>query len=90
MPASPVLPDTSTHRQNDLPGASAGRQDHTTDAPAGRHRWRPFRRRSRERAQRANGGADGVQTMADAMQLAIGLLAASLDSLELEAWPCRP
>jgi hypothetical protein len=53
LPASPVLPDTSTNRQNDLPGAPAGRQDHTTDAPAGRHRWRPLRRRSRERAQRA-------------------------------------
>jgi hypothetical protein len=32
-------------------------------------------------------GADGGQTMAgSAMQLAIGLLTASLDSPELEAW----
>jgi hypothetical protein len=33
-----------------------------------------------------NGGADGGQTMAGAMQLTIGLLTASLDSPELEAW----
>jgi hypothetical protein len=58
--------------------------------PAGRHRWRSFRRSSRERAQRANGCADGVRTMAGAMQLAIALLSAGPDSLELEAWPCRP
>jgi len=32
----------------------------------------------------ANGGAEAGQTMAGAMQLAIGLLAASLDSPELE------
>jgi len=86
LPASPVLPDTSTHRQNDLVLPPAGRQDHTTDAPAGRHRWRPPRSRSPERAQRANGGANGGQTMAGAMQLAIGLLIASLDSPELEPW----
>jgi hypothetical protein len=48
--------------------------------PAGRYRFRPPRRRSRERVQRANGGADGGQTMADAMQLAIALLTAGLDS----------
>jgi hypothetical protein len=59
LPASPVLPDTSTHGQNDLPGAPAGRPDHAMDAPAGRYRFRPLRRSSRERTQRANGGADG-------------------------------
>ena len=31
----------------------------------------------------------GGQTMAGAMQLAIGLLTASLDSPELEAWPVQ-
>ena len=36
--------------------------------------------------QRPNGGANGGQTMADAMQLAIALLTAGLDSPELEAW----
>jgi hypothetical protein len=27
LPASPVLPDTNTHRQNDLPGAASRRED---------------------------------------------------------------
>ena len=77
----------SIQRQNGLPGAPAGREDHTTDTRAQRHRWRPRRRRDRDRALRApTAGAGGVQTMAGAMQLAIGLLTASLDSPELEAW----
>lgn len=83
LPASPVLPDMRIHRQNGLPGPPAGREDHTTGTPAKRHRWRPRRGGSRERALRAN----DVQTMAaGAMQLAIGLLTASLDSPELEEW----
>jgi hypothetical protein len=85
LPAGPVLPDMRIHRQNGLPGVPAGRADHATGPPAQRHRWRP-RRRSREQAQCASGGADEVPTMVGAMQLAIGLLTASLDSPELEAW----
>ena len=87
LPASPVLPDMRIRRQNGLPGAPAGREDHTTGTPAKRHRWRPRRGGSHERALRASGGVNDVQTMAaGAMQLAIGLLTASLDSPELEEW----
>ena len=65
--------------------------------PAQRHRWRPRRRRDRGNTRRAPGtgtvrdqtapgeSAPG-DTVAAAMQLAIGLLTASLDSPELEAW----
>jgi hypothetical protein len=92
------------HRQNGPPGAPAGRQDNNvTDAPAGRLRWRPRRRRDRGNARRAPGsGTAGDQTapsdqtvavraapgetVAAAMQLAIALLTAGLDSPELEAW----
>jgi hypothetical protein len=38
---------------------------------------------------RPSAGADNVPTMAGATQLAIGLLTASLDSPELEAWAVR-
>jgi hypothetical protein len=82
------------HHQNDLSGPTAGREDHTTDAPA-RRRWRR-RRRDRENAEPAPGPANGVdhtermpavpsEPLA-AMQLAIAMLTASLDSPELEAW----
>ena len=74
-----------------------------TDAPAGRRRWRPRRRRDRGNVLRAPGsGTDGDQTapggrtarvraapgetVAAAMQVAIALLTAGLDSPELEAW----
>jgi len=104
--ASPVMPDMRFHRQNGLPGAPAGQQDHTTDPPV-RRRWRPGRRRERENAPQVpgTGGARGQTASADivpgntssrgtipgdpvaaAMQLAIGLLTASLDSAELQAW----
>ena len=85
LPAAPVLPDMRIHRQNGLPGARAGREDHTTGPPAQRHRRRA-RRGSRERDLCASGSTDEVPTMAGAMQPAIGLLTASLDSPELEAW----
>jgi len=85
------------HRQNGLPGPPAGRADHTTDARARRLRWRPRRRRDRGNAPQAPGsGVGGDQTawvqatpggtLAAAMQLAIALLTAGLDSPELEAW----
>jgi hypothetical protein len=49
--------------------------------------WRLRRRRDRGPGRRTPGtAADGGQTAAGAMQLAIGLLTASLDSPELEAW----
>jgi hypothetical protein len=77
----------SSHNQNGRPGRVDDREDYATDTRAQRPRWRPGRRRDRERAVRApTAGADGVQTMSGAMQLAIGLLTASLESPELEAW----
>ncbi len=88
-----------------------------TDAPAGRCRWRPRRRRDRANVRQAPGSAAGGnrtarvqaapretvaaetvtaetmaagtapgETMAAAMQLAIALLTAGMDSPELEAW----
>jgi hypothetical protein len=103
LPAGLVLSDMRIHRQNGSSGALAGRQDNMTDAPAGRLRWRPRRRRDRGNVRRAPGsGTAGDQTapgdqtvpvraapgetVAAAMQLAIALLTAGLDSPELEAW----
>ena len=95
------------HRRNSLPEPSAGRADHTTDAPARRLRWRARHRRDRENVRQAPESAAGGnrtarvqaaasaepwpprppgETMAAAMQLAIALLTAGLDSPELEAW----
>src|SRR6266496_5750859 len=84
-------------RRNSLPEPSAGRAGHTTDAPARRLRWRARHRRDRENVwqvpESAAGGnrtarvqATPGETMAAAMQLAIALLTAGLDSPELEAW----
>jgi hypothetical protein len=85
------------HRQRGQPGLPAGREDHTMGTPAQRHRWRPRRRRDRGNARRAPGTGTARDetapgeiapgdTVAAAVQLAIGLLTASLDSPELEAW----
>ena len=85
------------HRRRGQPGVAAGRQNHTTGTPAQRRRWRPRRRVDRGNARRAPGTGTGLDktapgesapgdTVAAAMQLAIGLLTASLDSPELEAW----
>jgi hypothetical protein len=110
--ASPVMPDMRFHRQNGLPDAPAGQQDHTTGTPVRRRCWRPRRRRDREDARQGpDTGVARDQTapthavladtvdarttsgrtipgdmVAAAMQLAIGLLTASLDSAELQAW----
>ena len=55
--------------------------------PGRRRRWRPRRRQDREQARRTPGpGTEGRPAMAGAMQMAIGLLTAGLDSPELEAW----
>ena len=83
-------------RQNGLTEPPAGREDHTTDTQARRPRWR-WRRRDRGNAEPAPGpdtSADQAvrvqatpgETLAAAMQLAIALLTAGLDSPELEAW----
>jgi hypothetical protein len=90
------------HRQNGLPEPPADRADHTTDGQSRRLRWRPRRRPGRENALRTpESGTGGDQaaavqarpvrrtpggTTAAAMQLAIALLTAGLDSPELEAW----
>ena len=82
------------HRQ---PGPPASQEDDTIGIPVQRHRWWPRRRGDRGKARRApgTGTARGKtapgktapgDTVAAAMQLAIGLLTASLDSPELEAW----
>ena len=84
------------HRQNGLTEPPARRQDDTTDARARRSRWRR-RRRDRGNAELTAGpdtSADEAarvqatpgETLAAAMQLAIALLTAGLDSPELEAW----
>jgi hypothetical protein len=102
LAASLVLPGMRIHRQRGQPGPPADRQDDTMGTPAQRHRWRPRRRRDRGNARRAAGTGPAWDeiapaktgpgktapgdTVATAMQLAIGLLTASLDSPELEAW----
>lgn len=59
-------------------------------APAQRHRWRPRRRKDRGNTRRTPGTARDETAPGDAaataIRLAIGLLTASLDSPELEAW----
>jgi hypothetical protein len=86
------------HRQNGPPEPPAGRGDDTTDARARRLRWRARRRQGeRGNAIQAPGSETGGdqtaqvqaasgETMAAAMQLAIALLTAGLDSPELESW----
>ena len=102
LPACLVLSDMRIHRQNGRSGALAGRQDNMTDVPAGRLRWRPRRRDRGNARHAPGSGTAGDQTapgdqtvaaraspgetVAAAMQLAIALLTAGLDSPELEAW----
>ena len=102
LPAGLVLSDMRIHRQNGPSGAPAGRQDNMTDAPAGRLRWRPRRRDRGNARSAPGSGTAGDQTapgdqtaavraapgetVAAAMQLAIAVLTAGLDSPELEAW----
>jgi hypothetical protein len=85
------------HRRNSLPEPPAGRVNHTTDAPARHLRWRARQRRDRENVRQTSESAAGGsrtarvqaapgETVAAAMQLAIALLTAGLDSPELEAW----
>jgi hypothetical protein len=85
------------HRQRGQPGLPASREDHTMGTPAQRHRWRPRRRKNRGNARSAPGAGTALDETARrgtapddavtaAIQLAIGLLTASLDSPELEVW----
>jgi hypothetical protein len=85
------------HRQRGQPGVPPDREDHTTGTPAQRRRWWLRGRRDRGNARRAPGTGTALDqtapgesapgdTVAAAMQLAIGLLTAGLDSPELEAW----
>jgi hypothetical protein len=90
------------HRQSSLPEPPGGRADDTTDGQSRRLRWRPRRRPDRAGALRVPESdttgdqaapvqarpvqAASGETMATAMQLAIALLTAGLDSPELEAW----
>jgi len=84
-------------RRNGLPEPPAGRADHPTDAPARRLRWRERRRGDHGNVRQAPGSDTGGyqtarvqaapgETMAAAMQLAIALLTAGLDSPELAGW----
>jgi hypothetical protein len=102
LPAGLVLSDMRIHRQNGPSGAPAGRQDNMTDAPAGRLHWRPRRRNHGNARRAPGSGIAGDQTapgnktaavraapgepVAAAMQTAIAILTASLDSPELAAW----
>jgi hypothetical protein len=98
FPASLVLAGMRIHRQRGQPGPAADRQDDTMGTRARRHRWWPRRRRDRGNARRAPGTGTTApeetspgetapgDTVAAAVQLAIGLLTASLDSPQLEAW----
>jgi hypothetical protein len=56
-----------------------------TDTPGGR-RWRPRTRKIPEPARPAEPAGEDVPMAASAVQLAIALLTASLDSPELEEW----
>jgi hypothetical protein len=56
-----------------------------TNTP-GRRRWRPRTRKTPAPARPPAPASEDGPTPAGAMQLAIGLLTASLDSPELEAW----
>jgi hypothetical protein len=56
-----------------------------TNTPGGR-RWRPRTRKIPEPARPPEPASDDGPTAASAVQLAIGLLTASLDSPELEEW----
>jgi hypothetical protein len=56
-----------------------------TKPPSG-HRWRPRTRKIAEPARPPESARDDSPTAASSLQLAIGLLTASLDSPELEEW----
>src|ERR1700689_1464383 len=80
-PGSCVLPGICIHTR------TGGEANMKTTQAARRCRRRQRRRRDHEPASRTAGATpDASQAMAGAVQLAIGLLTASLDSPELEAW----
>jgi hypothetical protein len=87
-PAACVLPGMYTHKPERPARRARGGEDDMRNTPGERRRcWLLHRHRDRGPARRRPGAAaDGGQTVAGAMQLAIGLLTASLDSPTLEAW----
>jgi len=87
-PATCVLPGMRTSKPERQAGRARRRDDDVRSTPGERRRrWWRRRHSDREPARRVPGaGTDGGQLMADAIQLAVGLLTASLDSPDLEAW----
>ena len=84
-PATCVLADMRTHRPERRARRYRGQDDNITNTRV--RRWWPRRSRDRGPAPPAAlAGTDGGQPAAGALQLAIGLLTASLDSPELETW----
>jgi hypothetical protein len=81
QPATCVLPDMRTHKPERRARRARGQDDNITNTPV--RRW--WQRRGPARHVPA-AGTDGVQPAPVALQLAIGLLTASLDSSELETW----
>jgi hypothetical protein len=86
QPAACVLPDMRTHKPARRARRARGQDDNITNPPV--RRWRPRRSRDRGPARPVppTGTTDGGQPAPGALQLAIGLLTASLDSPELETW----
>jgi hypothetical protein len=85
QPATCVLPDMRTHMPERRARRARGQDDNITSTRV--RRWWPRRSRDRGPARpAAPAGTDGGQPAAGALQLAIGLLTASLDSPELETW----
>jgi hypothetical protein len=85
QPATCVLPDMRTHRPERGARPAHGQDDNITSTRV--RRWWPRRSRDRGPARpAAPAGTDGGQPATGALQLAIGLLTASLDSPELETW----
>jgi len=85
QPATCVLPDMRTHRPERGARPARGQDDNITSTRA--RRWWPRRSRDRGPARlAAPAGTDGGPPALGALQLAIGLLTASLDSPELETW----
>jgi hypothetical protein len=91
--AFPVLPSMRDAPKLKRQARQAcGQEDEMTNIPGGRRRrcWWPWRRTGRGPGRATPGpGTEGGLTAADAVQLAIGLLTASLDSPELEAWAAQ-
>ena len=85
QPAACVLADMRTNRPERRARRARGQDDEITNSRV--RRWWPRRSRDRGPVRPAPlAGTDGAQPAPGALQLAIGLLTASLDSPELETW----